>query len=428
MKIPETLATSVVTLRNDYSSLKSLQSGQQIYVKVIEQLPSKHEVLLQVGKTLITAKSTVSTHIGETIKATVIKNANEIILSVKPEKSPADIITTSLKQLLPKQLPVQNIHTSLKSLQTSGLTGTNHALLSAVNSATSHKLETILSEIKKTLPDLNQITTIAGLKKAIQNSGVFFEAGLKETLTVNKNILNQPHLTAKNLSEGNNQALSQRLDSAGTIQTTTQQGNQSAITSLDAKANLIRLIALLKQWPSNQKSAITHSARTNTKPDISQINNSQIRELLTNSEGALAKVTLNQIASTTESTAARQSWQFDLPYFNGQTMESVFIKVEEDDLSDKKQPAKKTWSVSVELSPPKLGQIRSKITLDGSTINSQFWAQNPATGTLIRDHLKTFKAQLLKVNLETNKLQVFSGEGIDFTKPSLQKPLLNEKA
>jgi len=428
MKIPEILAASVVTLRNDHSSLKNLQSGQQVYVKVIEQQPSKHEVLLQVGKTLITVKSTISTHIGETIKATVLKNANEIILSVKPEKSPADIITASLKQLLPKQLPVQNIHTSLKSILTSRLTGTNNSLLSAINSDTSHKLETSLSQIKKTLPDLKQITTITGLKKAIQNSGVFFEAGLKDTLTVNKNTLNQPHLTAKNLSEGNSQSLLQRLGSAGIMQTTTQQGKQAAITSLDTKANLVRLIALLKQWPNNQKNAITNSARTNNKPDVSQINNTQIRELLTNSEGALAKVTLNQIASTTESTAARQSWQFDLPYFNGQTMESVFIKIEEEDLSNKKQPAKKIWTISVELSPPKLGQIRSKLTLDGSTINSQFWAQNSATGALIRDHLKTFKAQLLKANLETNNLQVYSGEGIDFTKSSFQKPLLHEKA
>lgn len=434
-------------------SLQNLQAGQEVVAKVIEQLPSKNEVVIQIGRQLIRVNSSdVSVSVGQTLKAIVQKTNNEIVLTIKQEATASNIISPALKQLLPKQLPVQQLLTPLTQLlnrlnnaapldkATGNLQVKNLAQLST-------SIKNLLTQIASTTANVNQLSTPSELKTSLQNSGNFLEAKIQQSITSKAQThLETPAKTTsteadiiiggKRIPRKNIQALIE------TATNTVQQSNLSSVTQVDGKANLIRLITLLKQWPTSQAQATAAETATMankaqnpkqaplpTPLTGAQNHDTLIRDLLAKSEGALSKIILNQLASTTtENTATRQSWQFDIPFFNGQTTESFFIKFEQYKPKKTTDEDDKKWTVSLEMNPPNLGLIKNKLTINGSQINSQFWCKEAATSSLIRKNLSLFKSQLTRAQLQTESIQVHTGSGPDFHKPLVENAILSEKA
>ena len=161
-----------------------------------------------------------------------------------------------------------------------------------------------------------------------------------------------------------------------------------------------------------------------------QLFDQQIKALLNKTEGALSKITLNQLASSNiDNSTGRQTWQIEIPFLNQQATESVFLKIEQEDPSRKKtNETNPQWVVSLEMNPPKLGLIKNKLTLQNHQISSHFWAEQLETRQLIDRHLNTFKEQLNRANLKTDSIQLQEGPGpiMQNNKPS--ESILSEKA
>jgi len=441
LEIPSNFNIALGDTAKSGLTLNKLQSGQQVYVDVVEQLPSKNTVILRIGTQLIQAKTDIALSTGQTLKVLVEKSNDGIILKLPAKLQQADTINASLRRLLPKQAPVSGFQAPLiKTLSTIHQQSTSPT--------TSHpkyeQLRLLSNDIIRALGNNKQLSSSHGLKRAILNSGILLEAKLLQRLNTNTA---KPSLVSK-------QGLVDKI----------LMGKQEAagFQQADLKANLNKLLKLLQSWPKQTtpsmqqrsstqqaviqqqmagmkasitnpalpflKKAVNKAARQSTviAPNIDQ----QIKDLLSKTEGALSKITLNQLASAnTDSTSPRQVWQLEIPIFHHQSTESIFLKIERDETSSKASAkSKQQWTISVEMTPPKLGLIRNKLTLANNQVSANFWAEQDDTRQLIQQHLEVLRKQFIRAKLDAKTIQVQQGSGPTFQHIKSSSRIFNEKA
>lgn len=453
MEIPNNLTNPTIDANKVATSLDKIQTGQVLYARVIKELPSKNEVIIRLGEHTLVAKSDIQHTIGQTLKVLVEKTADTLTLKVPVPLAREDIVSTSLRQLLPKQNPVNEFQLPLQRLLTNfnRLSNSQTGLQPGSSSPQLAQLKSLSTDLLSSIPNKDALTNSQGLKTAIQHSGVFLEPRLAKIVLDLKTALNaNPDLykVADKIKSSSEPNLPHQVAST----------TDTSISRVDLKANLIKLIQQLQAWPKQaptlqvQQSTNPQTITSNKAVETLMAQNQQLaqlqappaalnprimapaldnllNELILKAEGALAKITLNQLTSANpESSSTRQSWQVEIPFFNQHLTESLFLTIERDTSSKKKPSAEPVWTVSLEMQPPKLGLIKSKISLRNNKINSNFWAANPVTKTLITDHLMLLQEQFKQANLEAENIQVLNGPGptIQAVKPSVF--ILNEKA
>lgn len=425
MEVSSLQASNLPLSAKHISSLTQLSSGQTITAKVIEQYPARSEVILKIGSIITSVKSDIPTSVGETIKAVVQKNNNAITLLVSlPTKEPPPL-ASRLRQLLPAQRPIQSLYNSLQQInfKAAPVEDKSHNAVSRAKDLPT-QLESLSLKILKSTPSVDQLIRPIELKRSLENSGVFLEAALKKTLSEKSS----PTTDTKALSKHRIQELLTRMLSENLIKApiskSAQAPNNPSIPKVDTKADLLRLITLLRQWPT-----VTSTVPQQLKQAQKGLPTAEfpIADLLAKSEGALAKTTLNQLASSTTDSGNRQTWQFDIPYFNGQNIDTFFLKIEQEDSASKAEKEDNRWSISLEISPPNLGLIKNKLSLINGAINSQFWTESRSISSLIQQHLELLKSQFVEANLEVQSLKVHSGKGPDFKQKIVTDSLLHEE-
>jgi flagellar hook-length control protein FliK len=127
------------------------------------------------------------------------------------------------------------------------------------------------------------------------------------------------------------------------------------------------------------------------------------KTLLHKAEGALARVVLDQLASQPQAEGRQTVWQVQIPFTDDAHTDAARLKIvrERRTLNDAEQAY---WSVELELHPPGLGGIHSRITLAGGRIDSHFWSDRQATADLIQSHLELLEARLRQAGLDVGRL------------------------
>jgi len=405
LEIPSNQPATSLEISNPPLNLKNIKTGQHFYAEVISQSLSKQEIVLRLGNQLLNVKSSVNVATGQTIKVLAEQTSSELILKIPPPVNQTESINKFLRLLLPKQTPIHKFQQPLNQLLTSLNKQSSPMLEGQTNASRTQQAEIkhLAATIIKELPNHKNIANTAGLKKAIQNSGVFFEPNLRQAIS------------------SSTPAIAEQL-----LQ---QTKHIDAIQPSDLKANLVKLIQLLKNWPT---SLHTKQLAVTKKINPALLLDTQVKALIEKSEGALSKITLNQLASTnTESSTgtSRQTWQIEIPFFNNQQQESLFIKIEQEDSSNKKQRKNDPiWSVSLEMTPPKLGAIKSKLTFADQKVSSTFWTDSTETRLLIQQHLSLLEEQFKRAGIDLDNMHVQQGSGVSIQKAKPSTPILNEKA
>jgi len=432
LEIPRNFTNPLLDTGKPTLSLDKLQTGQSTYAKIVDQLPNKTDIILRIGKQTLQAKTEIPVTVGETVKVTVEKTASELILKVKPPAQQTSIIDSNLRQLIPKQTAVIEFQQTLKQVFTSinQLTFTSQNTQPQELASQSAQLKRLAISILQTLPSRQDLTSSEGFKSALQNSGVFLESKLRQAQLASNSTLETNNHVIKKLPLGSQNAL------------LTSSQPPIGFTQVDLKSNLIKLIQLLKSWPkmpprtSQQVSANPLLIPNKSPVTVAQATNpalaleNQIKELMSKTEGAVAKITLNQLASSNiEHTGNRQTWQIEIPFLSNQSSESVFLQIEREDAPNAQhKEEEQKWTISLEMNPPKLGLIKNKLSLKKQHVNADFWAENPETRGLIQQHLDVFKKQLIRANLQPEHIQASNGTGPIIQKLQPSTAILSEKA
>jgi flagellar hook-length control protein FliK len=192
------------------------QVGQLLQATVTESRTGK--VLLAIGNRQISAETSLALEKGQQLTLQVRSLGEQPVLKITTSAGESPI-NSAIRLLLPKQGPMPPLLANLGQL------------IRSSNPSVPPQINELVRSIVKQMPDIQTAATPQGLKKAVKESGVFLE----------RQLLRQP-----------NQAFS-----------------PLSINS-DLKANLLRLVHLVRQWPGG-RGQTTSAAQTTAPASPDQI-------------------------------------------------------------------------------------------------------------------------------------------------------------
>lgn len=137
-----------------------------------------------------------------------------------------------------------------------------------------------------------------------------------------------------------------------------------------------------------------------------------IRTLQQHTEGALARIVLDQLSSLPQGDGKPMVWQMEIPFTDDGRPDSAKFKIVREQ-SHAAQPGQAFWSVILEVSPPGLGTIHSRITLCGERVDTYFWSDIDATSSLIEGNLDLLAARMQQAGLQVGELNSLPGAPAD---------------
>ncbi|MEA2079833.1 MAG: hypothetical protein U9P00_08250, partial [Pseudomonadota bacterium] len=202
--ISQSLATTTQSLTAQW------QVGQLLRATVTESRSGK--VLLAIGNRQVSAETSLALEKGQqlTLQVRSLRGQPVLKITASPSQSP---INSAIRLLLPKQGSMPPLLATMGQLARSS------------NPPVSPAINELVRSVVKQMPDIETAASPQGLKKAISESGVFLE----------RQLLQQPHRPP------------------GTL-----------IINSDFKANLLRLVQLVRHWPGSggQTTATAPHAQT----------------------------------------------------------------------------------------------------------------------------------------------------------------------
>ena len=154
-------------------------------------------------------------------------------------------------------------------------------------------------------------------------------------------------------------------------------------------------------------------------------------DLLQQTEAALARIHLNQLASLPREAEHRLvEWLFDIPVRRGDDIDlwSARLYRDADGQSQQHEQPAAQWHIQLAFDLPGLGPMQAQINLQGERVSTHFWASEANTLPLLREHLHELRRSLLAAGLEVGDIDCQQGAIPGSATSVSLDPLVNETA
>ncbi len=438
---------------------KTWKIGQVLNATAENSLTPNDKILLRIGPSLLEAKTPVALKTGESFKL-LVKSLGDV---------PVLKIQTMLNSIRPPaggttQVAAQNLKNFIAQQQ--DLTGLLQLSKQLIENPTIPKtLKQQLTQLNQQLPGFERATQAKTLKNLIQNNGVFLESKIKslQNNTQKQTVIQQDIKTQLlKINAQLNTALPGLIAKTHTIITTPTSTNiNTAIEPLvkqfiKGEISLAKLAtALTIQLPERHNQLIQQVLTTSDnsllpkelKDTISlllshiqqQPNPKQIRdnlssllktmeslqELKTGIEGALAKITSQQLTVLTREPDSLLLLLFDLYLKHKNEHHLIQFQIEQEQSSS--DPDTTDWNISLNFNFKELGPIQAKLHLSGNAISTVFRAEQKATAQTISKEVHLLDAALQRIGFNVIKMDVTQGSIIEPRNIPKNVRLLDEK-
>lgn len=349
MEIQRTSATQSISSdsNNPPKDFSKLQPGVSLNAVVLEKSADNTYTLKLSDGRLLHAQTQNELQPGQVLKLEVVKSGAvpelKIVLpTVVGQTTPLDVQNV-LRLMLPKQVSLTDLALALRQFANLVTDKSN-----PISAAVQQTLGTLLSK--------EDLTTAEGLKLGIHNSGIFLEAKIANQLT--------------------------------------PQG--------DIKGNLLILANTLQKVTLAQ---IGGSTLAQPVPNANADMLNQSNALLSKTEGAIARIVLDQLASLPQSNEPQNTWQIAIPFADGAHTDTVSLKIANESKPNQ-DPHQSNWSVVLELNPPGMGIVHCKISLIADKVDTYFWSDFRAGITQVEDHLAVLAKGYTEAGLTVGNLNV----------------------
>jgi len=352
-ELKSAIAASAVQHKNLQPLLKSWQVGQLLIARVQDKTPSGN-LLLQVSGQKVVAAADLTVQKGAVLMLEV--TALNPSPSLKVVHNPVSQVMASnhplenqLQLLIPRQ---GSVAAPLLALLESGQSANILSLLGVKNDE--------VLQLLKSAPALNTLSDPKVLQKAILESGLFLESELA------------------------------RIALRGGV-----------LSHTDLKAVLLKLLFRIEQSIS----------RARTQAGGQSLPNSLL-ELEAETKGALATITLNQLAAGSRDDRDGNTWLFDMPFRYADSLYGLTIAVARQSSGDDAPPEahRDDWKVLLSLCLPRLGEIEADLFLSGSKVSVVVYAQAQQTADKLNEQLPGLKAGLERQGLNVSVLLCHHGQ------------------
>lgn len=150
------------------------------------------------------------------------------------------------------------------------------------------------------------------------------------------------------------------------------------------------------------------------------------RRLLSDTEAALARQTLLQVASLPDrvdaigarADGANARWAFEIPFVTPQGTAVAQFEISRDGTPQETDPAKRVWRARFTLDVEPAGPVHALITLTGEDVAVKMWAERPATAAQMRAESGQLGQALNRASLHPSEIVVREGAPNEPAPPS----------
>ena len=142
-----------------------------------------------------------------------------------------------------------------------------------------------------------------------------------------------------------------------------------------------------------------------------------MHHLLADTEGAIARQTLLQVASLpgqTDTTAARLDptaprWNFEIPFSTPQGTAMAQFEISRDGGGSEIEAAKRVWRARFSLDVEPAGPVHAQVSLSGDRTSVRMWAERPATADQLRAGVSQLSQALSRAELQPGDIVIRDG-------------------
>jgi hypothetical protein len=141
-----------------------------------------------------------------------------------------------------------------------------------------------------------------------------------------------------------------------------------------------------------------------------------LQHLLNDTDGAIARQTLLQIASlpaqtdpTARTDLSAPRWNFEIPFATPQGTAVAQFEISRDDGGSAIEPAKRIWRARFSLNVEPAGPVHALVSLNGERTSVRMWAERPATASQLRAGVSQLSQALSRADLRPGDIVVRDG-------------------
>lgn len=381
--------------------LSTLALGQRINALVIASQVNGLATL-QLDKTLLDVQTPLPLLKGQTIQVEVSRNAEQQIeLKITNPSQQKIQLHQALRQALPRQAPIADVINQLNTLVSESTSQNKLSLPNTILQAA--------RQIIANLPQSKALKSPIDLKKSIQSSGLFYENNLLSHSSANKppqstsdlkhNLMQLHALLSnelKNTAPISNKNLAPILAQA---QLQTKPHNESP-TSLAVNEKIIKPVFTLDKTPARpEQSAVLDPLSRDES----------IKQLLKQTEGALARIQLHQVSSLNEQEAGKQSWIFELPIVHDDKISTLELNIQRDQQTETPPDHEPALTVTLAVNTNDIGQVHARIRIVNQSVSVILWAEQQTTLELVKQNIAQLKENLQAVGLTPDRVNLYHG-------------------
>lgn len=420
MDIPKLTINPRLNLDQSVTSvIKKLQPGQQLQANVLSD-SSQNLVKLKIGTTEFMARTQVSLRADQKITLDVIKAGEipELRLVRGPETRnyQADL----LRSILPKQLPMQRLYANLQAVYSNILRSLPQPGADPKLQQATTAMPKLGSSDKEVLQLLQNLTS-KGTQPVLPDS-----VGPK-LIQAARNILTAVIPNSGNITPSQ---LRQAILGYGLFMEAQLAAGQPPGSSL--KSDLLQLLFQIGNLLKMDKQQLAAQQSITNRPTTPQMEPGLIKLLeilFRHTEGSLARVHLNQLASVPTEDSNRQVWQFEVPIRHQEHVDSFLIRLEQEQAKNSGDDAKPIWYVTLTFDIEPLGPVKARISMHGDEVSTMFMAEKAESAQLLNKRMTELSNSFADSGLSVGKLFARHGDAQpEKPQQTITTQLLDEKA
>lgn len=389
-----------------------LKLGQLLNALVLERVAvDKTTLLIQGAK--VAVETGIALQAGEQLRLRVERLTPVVHLKIIPaQTSPTPLRNTALLSALPRQLPLAAVMNNLLG----GLFLPDHTTPAALRTS-AHALLTNLPRVQ----DVTQATTI---RETLLRSGTFLESRLAHT-----NLSSDP-------SPGwvNTDLKVLLLKLRASLPVALHGSNQTRGANTNPATDSRQPSATTSTVPSGQQGPLSSAPLTGkSTPAIptppaarspeASLPSERILALIQQTEGALARIQLNQLNSLPTQEHAQARWHIEIPVLNDNQFHSLSLDIEHD-AKRKSKHAEDSWTAMLSVDLGDLGWLRAKLQLQQGRLNATLWAEQVYTADLAAVHLDSLGNALCAAGVQLDGIHCHHGRPAEPSESRSQPPLI----
>jgi len=404
----------------------------QILQAIVTSPPTNPVATLQIGQQQINVITSAPLLQGQSIEVEVIQIKPEPALKLRSPIAAAETnVAAALKLALPRQTSLAPLMANLTWLAQSQQT------LSQLPPPMTEAVKQLISA----LPQRTELSSAQAVKQAIQNSGLFFEnklaqmtkgAGttlmtgdLKAALLQLATQISRTDTTAATAQTAKDMAAAaiagtSKIRGDSLASTLLKPNSPLPSTSPTVAAQTTALRPNIDYLPASTAHAlpplrpVRPQAQSKSLPSVATMGNLMqlMSEIGKQSEGSLARIHLQQIASTPQADQSTPQWSLELPIRNQEKIDLLQLIIDKDDASSNEdiRKAKQVWGIMLSFELENLGPMYVKLTYQHDAISTSIWAERPESAHLTQTHLTELSRRFNKAGITLGAMRCQQGK------------------